>query len=232
MTANRQLATPAGIVALADAAAPWINSGTIGVLRGFDQASRERGLQMRARLLTDERGPIDIAPLPTPRLREQLSQPDYQDLCLLVDSGGWPAVKAQRLAALLGIPLLQQPTEAQPNPTVLGLREDAELIDVALTDFEIYPSSPKAGQLSVSLDGQTLPVTDTRHLRVQLDAQAPGQLTCSVAGDPDTTFTGLTLTVEPALHSFTVIRDGRPVADITKTTECVALADRLQVITP
>ncbi|MDS1271599.1 hypothetical protein RIF23_14990 [Lipingzhangella sp. LS1_29] len=233
MIANTQQEVPDGIVALADAAAPWVNSGTIGVLRGFDQASRERSVQLRARLLTDERSPIDIAPLSTPRLREQLSQPDYQDLCLLVDSGGWPTVKAQRLAALLGLPLLQRPTETTPPATVLGLRENEEIIDVALSDFEIYPSTPEAGQLHVSLDGQELPVSDTRHLRVRLgDGPTSGQLVCAVADDENSAFSGSVLTVDPAQHSFTVLRDGRPVADITRSTRCVALPDRLHVIHP
>jgi hypothetical protein len=208
----------------------------VGVLRGFGHTRRAEAAAIRRRL---SRHGIDVRDLAAAMAASAVTTASLHGetlphVCVYIDATGGKGLEAERVAALAGVPIVQdrgRELEADPTPR---LEEKAllriffhqgdelhmfpsvsgQIPDVAFNEVRVVPNQPETGELRLTV-GHNLPmVLETgTELVVQPLPGLARVVARRVRGDERTWMTE-EVRVEQVSGIYTVHRDGLCFADL------------------
>ncbi|MGP4030309.1 hypothetical protein [Actinomadura sp. 3N407] len=217
--------------ALRSSDAAGAGDGVIGIVRGYDKASRSRGTQLRRQCAALGLATIDIPPV----LRHRTTLPDLRritaSVSLLVDVMGHGG-DGRRMAALLARPLLSGDTHVTTEVPVIGIEEDSDLVDVALKTVELRPLHDDS-RVRMCLDGRWVDPAPGANVRITLTRSPTWRLQCTIdEGSTSTSVEGTALTLRPSWGTYVLGRDEQPISDLSDPIQMAPLLQRLTLVPP
>ncbi|TDE21348.1 hypothetical protein [Actinomadura sp. 6K520] len=206
-------------------------NGVIGIVRGYDKASRSRGTQLRRQCAALGLPTLDIPPV----LRHRTTLPDLRritaSVSLLVDVTGHGA-DARRMAALLARPLLSGGAHVTTKVPFIGIEEDSDLVDVALKTVELRPLHDDV-RVRMCLDGRWIDPAPGVRVRISLTQSPTWRLQCTFGEGPTgTSAEGAALTLRPSWGTYVLCRDEEPISDVSDPVQVAPLLKRLTLVPP
>ena len=212
-------------------------SPVVGVLRGFGHARRSEAAALRRRVSRQSVEVRDLAAAMTASAvaTASLRGEDLPHVCVYVDATGGNGLEAERVAALAGVPIVRARAREHEGEMTPRLEEmsilrtffhhgdhahhfpsvSGQIPDVAFDEVRVVPNQPEAGELRMTVRGNTMPMLldPGTELHVQPLPGLARVLARPVRGEPRTWMTE-EVRVEQVSGIHTVHRDGLCFADL------------------
>ncbi|HEY8374256.1 MAG TPA: hypothetical protein VIL00_16080 [Pseudonocardiaceae bacterium] len=212
------------LVRLAEAAARTAggDGGAVAVVRGFDRNSRQRASLLRGHLTALQVQVIDATPALT---RSESAIDRLPRLSAVINAAGAASDDAHRLAARLRVPLLtladgETASEENSGQEVAERRRDVIEInapdrarDVAFVDIAAEPVDEQAGELTVTVDGESGGTLTGSSVLVTLVRNQLGVRVSAPGRAPESLF-GQRVVLQATSGAYTLIRDGLPIGEL------------------